>query len=72
MTAYIGVGRVKGPEPCGEKRPPTRERDIMFLAMVAAPARYHALSGNAYDRRFDVAASRRRGVCARRNLRGAD
>lgn len=72
MTVYVGVRHVKGPEARGEKRPPNRERGIMFLAMVAAPASCHALSGNAYDQRFDVAASRRRGICARRNLRGAD
>jgi superfamily I DNA and/or RNA helicase len=32
----------------------------MFLSMVADPERCHALSGNAHDQRFNVAASRAR------------
>jgi superfamily I DNA and/or RNA helicase len=43
-----------------EKRPPNRERDIVFLSMVADPERCHALSGNAHHKRFNVAASRAR------------
>ncbi|MGF6638621.1 hypothetical protein OKW38_000753 [Paraburkholderia sp. MM5496-R1] len=34
----------------------------MFLSRVADPERCHALSGNAYDQRFNVAASRARGL----------
>jgi very-short-patch-repair endonuclease len=36
------------------------ERDIMFLSMVADAARHHALSGQIYEQRFNVAASRAR------------
>ncbi|RQH00164.1 hypothetical protein D1Y85_25600 [Paraburkholderia dinghuensis] len=43
-----------------EKRPPNRERDILFLSIVADRERYHARSGNAHDQRFNVAASRAR------------
>lgn len=46
---------------CGDARTfQGSERDIMFLSMVADPERCHALSGNAYDQRFNVAASRAR------------
>ncbi|CAH34547.1 hypothetical protein D0U02_00465 [Burkholderia pseudomallei] len=43
-----------------EKRPPNRERDILFLSRVADLECCHALSGNARDQRFNVAASRAR------------
>jgi superfamily I DNA and/or RNA helicase len=60
MTRYVRIGREKGTEaPCCET-PPNHERDIMFLSMVADPERCHALSGNAHDQRFNVAASRAR------------
>lgn len=36
------------------------ERDIMFLSMVADSARHHALSGQVFEQRFNVAASRAR------------
>ena len=36
------------------------ERDIMFLSMVATPGNASALSGVAYEQRFNVAASRAR------------
>lgn len=36
------------------------ERDIMFLSMVADPANCRALSGNMFEQRFNVAASRAR------------
>lgn len=36
------------------------ERDIMFLSMVADSANHHALSGQMYEQRFNVAASRAR------------
>jgi very-short-patch-repair endonuclease len=36
------------------------ERDIMFLSMVADRAKHHALSGQSFDQRFNVAASRAR------------
>ena len=36
------------------------ERDIMFLSMVVDPSDCHALSGNKYEQRFNVAASRAR------------
>ena len=36
------------------------ERDIMFLSMVADSARHHALSGQGFEQRFNVAASRAR------------
>jgi len=36
------------------------ERDIMFLTMVADPANCRALSGNMFEQRFNVAASRAR------------
>lgn len=36
------------------------ERDIMFLSMVATPGNASALSGLAYEQRFNVAASRAR------------
>lgn len=46
---------------CGDARTfQGSERDIMFLSMVADRERCHALSGNAYDQRFNVAASRAR------------
>ncbi|WP_233236960.1 AAA domain-containing protein [Bordetella sp. LUAb4] len=46
---------------CGDARTfQGSERDIIFLSMVADPERSHALSGNAYDQRFNVAASRAR------------
>jgi hypothetical protein len=46
---------------CGDARTfQGSERDIMFLSIVADRKRYHALSGNAYDQRFNVAASRAR------------
>lgn len=46
---------------CGDARTfQGSERDIMFLSMVVDPERCHALSGNAYDQRFNVAASRAR------------
>lgn len=46
---------------CGDARTfQGSERDIMFLSMVADPERCHPLSGNAYDQRFNVAASRAR------------
>ncbi|MGO4813789.1 AAA domain-containing protein [Cupriavidus sp. 2MCAB6] len=46
---------------CGDARTfQGSERDIMFLSMVADPERCHPLSGNAYNQRFNVAASRAR------------
>ncbi|MBK3780105.1 very short patch repair endonuclease [Paraburkholderia aspalathi] len=46
---------------CGDARTfQGSERDIMFLSMVADRERCHALSGAAYDQRFNVAASRAR------------
>lgn len=36
------------------------ERDIMFLSMVADSAKHHALSGQVFEQRFNVAASRAR------------
>ena len=36
------------------------ERDIMFLSMVADATRHHALSGQIFEQRFNVAASRAR------------
>jgi very-short-patch-repair endonuclease len=36
------------------------ERDIMFLSMVADSANHHALSGQVFEQRFNVAASRAR------------
>ena len=36
------------------------ERDIMFLSMVADQRNHHALSGNMFEQRFNVAASRAR------------
>lgn len=36
------------------------ERDIMFLSMVADSERHHALSGQGFEQRFNVAASRAR------------
>jgi very-short-patch-repair endonuclease len=36
------------------------ERDIMFLSMVADHAKHHALSGQVFEQRFNVAASRAR------------
>ncbi|WP_284620513.1 AAA domain-containing protein [Aquabacterium humicola] len=36
------------------------ERDIMFLSMVADPTNCRALSGNTFEQRFNVAASRAR------------
>ncbi len=36
------------------------ERDIMFLSMVADHSRHHALSGQVFEQRFNVAASRAR------------
>ncbi|UJB19943.1 MULTISPECIES: AAA domain-containing protein [Lysobacter] len=36
------------------------ERDIMFLTMVADSQNHHALSGQAFEQRFNVAASRAR------------
>lgn len=36
------------------------ERDIMFLSMVADTRNHHALSGQAFEQRFNVAASRAR------------
>ncbi|MFC0695603.1 AAA domain-containing protein [Paraburkholderia humisilvae] len=46
---------------CGDARTfQGSERDIMFLSMVVDTERCHALSGNAYDQRFNVAASRAR------------
>jgi very-short-patch-repair endonuclease len=46
---------------CGDARTfQGSERDIIFLSMVADRERCHALSGAAYDQRFNVAASRAR------------
>jgi very-short-patch-repair endonuclease len=36
------------------------ERDIMFLSMVADRSKHHALSGQVFEQRFNVAASRAR------------
>ncbi|WP_043113636.1 AAA domain-containing protein [Pseudacidovorax intermedius] len=36
------------------------ERDIMFLSMIADSARHHALSGQGFEQRFNVAGSRAR------------
>jgi very-short-patch-repair endonuclease len=36
------------------------ERDIMFLSMVADHSKHHALSGQVFEQRFNVAASRAR------------
>jgi very-short-patch-repair endonuclease len=46
---------------CGDARVfQGSERDIMFLSMVADPASCKALSGNMFEQRFNVAASRAR------------
>jgi very-short-patch-repair endonuclease len=44
---------------CGDARVfQGSERHIMFLSMVADPQNHHALSGNMFEQRFNVAASR--------------
>lgn len=46
---------------CGD--PPTfqgKERDVMFLSMVASPGRAHALISRLFEQRFNVALSRAR------------
>jgi very-short-patch-repair endonuclease len=46
---------------CGDARTfQGKERDIMFLSMVAAPNDVKAISGSMYEQRFNVAASRAR------------
>jgi phosphopantetheinyl transferase (holo-ACP synthase) len=46
---------------CGDARTfQGKERDIMFLSMVAAPNDAKAISGDMYEQRFNVAASRAR------------
>jgi len=46
---------------CGDARTfQGSERDIMFLSLIVDPRNYHALSGNMFDQRFNVAASRAR------------
>lgn len=46
---------------CGDARVfQGSERDIMFLSMVADPLSHKALSGNTFEQRFNVAASRAR------------
>jgi very-short-patch-repair endonuclease len=46
---------------CGDARTfQGSERDIMFLSMVVDPASCKALSGNLFEQRFNVAASRAR------------
>jgi very-short-patch-repair endonuclease len=46
---------------CGDARTfQGKERDIMFLSMVASPGNAHAQSGDATAQRFNVAASRAR------------
>lgn len=46
---------------CGDARVfQGSERDIMFLSMVADSRNHHALSGNSFEQRFNVAASRAR------------
>ncbi|MDE2382874.1 MAG: hypothetical protein KGL71_11795, partial [Xanthomonadaceae bacterium] len=46
---------------CGDARVfQGSERDIMFLSMVADSRSHHALSGNMFEQRFNVAASRAR------------
>jgi very-short-patch-repair endonuclease len=46
---------------CGDARTfQGSERDIMFLSLVADPASCKALSGNMFEQRFNVAASRAR------------
>jgi very-short-patch-repair endonuclease len=46
---------------CGDARTfQGSERDIMFLSLVVDPANCRAISGNVYDQRFNVAASRAR------------
>lgn len=46
---------------CGDARVfQGSERDIMFLSMVADSKSHHALSGNMFEQRFNVAASRAR------------
>lgn len=46
---------------CGDARTfQGSERDIMFLSLVVDTRNCHALSGNMYDQRFNVAASRAR------------
>jgi very-short-patch-repair endonuclease len=46
---------------CGDARTfQGSERDIMFLSLVADPASCKALSGNLFEQRFNVAASRAR------------
>jgi very-short-patch-repair endonuclease len=46
---------------CGDARMfQGSERDIMFLSMVASPGDCRALAGNAFEQRFNVAASRAR------------
>lgn len=46
---------------CGDARVfQGSERDIMFLSMVADSKNHHALSGNMFEQRFNVAASRAR------------
>jgi len=44
---------------CGDARVfQGSERHIMFLSLVADPQSHHALSGNSFEQRFNVAASR--------------
>jgi tetratricopeptide (TPR) repeat protein/very-short-patch-repair endonuclease/phosphopantetheinyl transferase (holo-ACP synthase)/Cdc6-like AAA superfamily ATPase len=46
---------------CGDARTfQGKERDIMFLSMVAVPSDKKAISGSMYEQRFNVAASRAR------------
>ena len=46
---------------CGDARTfQGSERDIMFLSLVVGPANCKAISGNMFDQRFNVAASRAR------------
>ena len=59
--------RCKGPElirrrfECGDARTfQGSERDIMFLSLVVDAVNYKAVSGNMFDQRFNVAASRAR------------
>ena len=46
---------------CGDARTfQGKERDIMFLSMVASPGQAHALTRDMFEQRFNVAASRAR------------
>lgn len=59
---------------CGDARTfQGSERDIMFLSMVVDPSRSKAVSGNMFEQRFNVAASRARDrMYLVRSVKGSD